>query len=370
MKLIAKTFLGLESVLEAELLKLGAKNVKRLNRGVEFEGDKGFMYKTNLSARTALEILMPIHSFQFDNQAQYYSKIYEYDWSKILDHTKTFAINFNVFSKIFTHSQYAALVCKDGIVDHLKKLHQKRPNVDTKNPDVRIDLHIYENKCDISLDSSWPSLFKRGYRKATFDSPINEVLAAGLIDLSGWNGEKDFYDPFCGSGTFSTEAYIKASGLSPQHWRKDFGFMKWNDFDEKLYLKIIEKVSKPIQNTPHSIFASDLELYSMDACKINLKYAKISRRIHAEKANFFNSRPKGKNGLIIMNPPYDIRIPLNDTARFYSDIGRKLKDDYKGFEAWIISPYADLVEKVNLRRIKSYKVMNGSIECKFIGFEC
>ncbi|MEP7266826.1 MAG: THUMP domain-containing protein [Saprospiraceae bacterium] len=370
MKLIAKTFFGLESVLENELKNLGARSIKKINRGVEFEGDKGFLYKANLSLRTALEILMPVHSFTFDTQAQYYTKIYEFEWSKYLDFTKTFAINFNVYSKIFTHSQYASLVCKDAIVDHLRNLHSKRPSVDTQNPDVRIDLHIYENKCDISLDSSWPSLFKRGYRKSQFDSPINEVLAAGLIDLGGWDKKVDFYDPFCGSGTFSTEAYIKASGIHPQYWRSDFGFMRWFDFDEILYNKILNKIYKPIGEIPGRIYASDLELYSMDACKINWRYAKISRRISGQMGDFFQSKPKSENGWIIMNPPYDIRISLDDTARFYRDIGRKLNDDYQGFTAWIISPHTDLIEKINLRKIKSYKVYNGSIECKFVGFEC
>ena len=370
MQLIAKTFFGLESVLEAELTKLGAKNTKRLVRGVQFEGDQGFMYKANLCCRTALEILKPIYSFKFENQTQFYAKVYELDWAKYLDYSKTFAINFSVYSKIFTHSQYASLVCKDAIVDNLRKLHQKRPSVDAKDPDIRIDLHINENHCDISLDSSWPSLFKRGYRKSTFDSPINEVLAAGLIDLSGWDCKKDLYDPFCGSGTFSTEAYIKASGIHPQYWRDGFGFQRWFDYDDTLFQKILKKVTLPIGEIGPHLYASDMELYSMDACKINWKYAKISRRITAKQGDFFESKPQGKTGLILMNPPYDKRIYLEDTARFYRDIGRKLHDDYQGFQAWIISPYTDLIEKVNLRKIKSYKVYNGAIECKFIGFEC
>lgn len=369
MKLIAKTFFGLEKVLEAELKKLGAKETKRINRGVEFEGDQGFLYKANLCLRTALEILVPIYSFQFETQNQYYTRLYEFDWSKYLNYTKTFAINFSIFSKIFTHSQYASLVCKDAIVDHLRKLHTKRPSVDPSNPDVRIDLHINENQCHISLDSSWPSLFKRGYRKAGFDSPINEVLAAGLIDLSGWDGMVDFYDPFCGSGTFSTEAYIKAAGLHAQYWRNEFGFQRWFDYDEALYNKILKKVTKPIVDLPRKIYASDLELYAMDACKINWRYAKISRRIDAKMGDFFKSKPKGDTGLILMNPPYDQRIPLHDTESFYRDIGHKLADDYRGFDAWIISPYTDIVDRVKLRRINSYKVLNGAIECRFIGFE-
>lgn len=370
MKLLAKTFSGLEKVLETELKKLGAGNTKPITRGVEFEGDQGFMYKSNLSLRTALEVLVPIYSFQFDTQAQYYTRLYEFEWSKYLDFTKTFAINYSVFSTIFTHSQYAALVCKDAIVDHLRKRHTRRPNVDPQDPDIRIDLHINENQCNISLDSSWPSLFKRGYRKAAFDSPINEVLAAGLIDLSGYDGSTDFYDPFCGSGTFATEAYIKASGIHPQHWREKFGFRRWFDYDDALYQKILKKVNKPIGEIPHKIYASDLELYSMDACRINWKFAKISRRINASMEDFFKSKPKSESGLILMNPPYDKRIPLRDTDRFYKDIGYKLKDDYKGFKAWIISPYTDIVEGVKLKKIKSYKVYNGSLECKFIGFEC
>ncbi len=369
MKLIAKTFFGLENVLEKELVSLGAKDVKKITRGVEFEGSKPLLYRLNLCCRTALEILVPIYSFTFDNQTQFYSKLYEFNWSTYVDYSKTFAINFNVYSKIFTHSQFAALRCKDAIVDHLRKLHQKRPNVDSKNPDIRIDLHIHENQCNISLDSSWPSLFKRGYRKASFDSPINEVLAAGLIDLSGWDGNIDFYDPFCGSGTFAAEAYIKASGVIPQHWRKEFGFQRWFDYEEDLFIKIINKVNKPIGDIKPEIYASDLELYSMDAAKINWRYAKISRRIHGSQGDFFKSKPKGDPGLMIMNPPYDIRIPLRDTEQFYRDIALKLKDDFPGFQAWIISPYTDLVDKVKLKKIKSYKVLNGSIECKFVGYE-
>jgi putative N6-adenine-specific DNA methylase len=370
MKLIAKTLLGLEPVLQAELTALGARNIQKLNRGIAFEGDTGFLYKSNLCLRTALEILKPIFSFRFESQSQFYTKIYEFDWSAYLDYRKTFAIHFNVYSKLFSHSQFAALRCKDAIVDHLRRLHQKRPSVNSADPDIRIDLHIYENQCDISLDSSWPSLFKRGYRKAGFDSPINEVLAAGLIDLGGWAGDEPFYDPFCGSGTFATEAYIKSAGILPSHWRKDFGFMRWFDFDTALYNKIYKKCFRPIGEAKAAIFASDLELYSMDACKTNWKYAKISRRIEAGQADFFQTKPNTKTGWIIMNPPYDIRIPLYDTERFYKDIGRKLATSYPGFQAWIISPHTDLVEKVKLRKIASHRILNGSIECKFIGFEC
>jgi len=240
-KMVAKTLFGFEEILAKELRNLGAGNVQEGVRSVSFDGDTGFMYKANLCLRTAIKIIKPIQSFGVRNENELYRKIYSMDWGDYLSVDTTFAIDATVNSENFSHSLYVSQKAKDAIVDKFRDTEGKRPNVDVRHPDIRLNIHIQKEHCNISLDSSGRSLHQRGYRVATNIAPINEVLAAGLLLLSGWDGQCDFLDPMCGSGTMLTEAAMIACNIPVNINRKEFAFEKWNDFDEELFEKIIEQ---------------------------------------------------------------------------------------------------------------------------------
>ena len=243
-KMPAKTLFGFEPLLAKELRNIGAIDVKEGVRSVSFYGDKGFMYKANLSLRTAIKILKPITSFKVFSEEELYKQVKDIDWENYLNENETLAIDATVHSDKFTHSKYIALKSKDAIVDRFREQTGTRPSVDLDYPTLRINIHIEKEFCTVSLDSSGQSLHKRGYKLATNIAPINEVLAAGMLLHSGWDGQCDFMDPMCGSGTILIEAAMIACNIPPNLNKKEFGFEKWKDWDEDLFVKIEESVLK------------------------------------------------------------------------------------------------------------------------------
>ena len=242
-KMIAKTFYGFENILCNELLKLGAQKITKGLRSVSFYGDTGFMYKSNLSLRTALKILKPIKEFKFNDLDAYYESIKSIEWEKYMNFDSSFSINSVVFhSKIFNNSKFTSLKAKDAIADRFRSLFGRRPNVNTLNPDIKIEIHVNKSFCTISLDSSGESLHKRGYKKYNSTAPINEVLAAGIILMSGWDGKSDFFDVMCGTGTILIEAAMIAKNIAPNINRPSFAFEKWKDWNETLYETIEDSV--------------------------------------------------------------------------------------------------------------------------------
>ena len=236
--LIAKTSFGLENILKDEIIALGAKDVKAITRAVTFTANQEILYKANLWLRTALKIIKPFHQFTAKNEHELYKKIKAYDWQQHLTVNTTFAIETVVNSIYFNHSQFVALKTKDAIVDQFREIDGIRPSVDLQNPDVKIHLHINEEQCSLALDSSGEVLYKRGWRIEQNEAPLNEVLAAGMILLSGWDKESPFYDFMCGSGTLLIEAGLMACNAAPGILRKHYGFMNWKDFDKTLWEKI------------------------------------------------------------------------------------------------------------------------------------
>lgn len=233
-ELIAKTFMGLEPILAQELTQMGANNVQTGRRMVSFSGNKETMYRANFQLHTAIKILKPIKHFKAASADDVYEEIKKIDWSEFLDNNKTFAVDAVVFSEEFRHSKFVAYKVKDAIVDQFREKTGQRPNISVTNPDIRLNIHIAEDKCTLSLDSSGESLHRRGYRQESVEAPLNEVLAAGMILMSGWKGDTDFIDPMCGSGTLLVEAALIAQNIAPGVFRKEYAFEKWNDFDREL----------------------------------------------------------------------------------------------------------------------------------------
>lgn len=368
-QLIAKTVAGIEPVLARELRELGAKNVSILRRGVAFEGDQRLLYRSNVELHTALRILVPIDQFQATHEDQFYNKVKQIDWSRYLDIDETFAIDSIVHSSYFKHSHYISLKTKDAIVDQFREKEGKRPSVDVRRPKIRIHVHIHEKECSIALDSSGESLHKRGHRVETVEAPINEVLAAGLIGLTGWKGDCDFIDPMCGSGTFLIEAALWAYNIAPQLHRKSFGFTKWNDFDKRLLAEIKQNAEQAIKPFNHSIWGFDKSFKAIKATQRNILAAQMEGKIKVDRRRFEKLDKPVPNGLIIMNPPYDERLHDLNINDLYSAIGDQLKQVFTGYTAWILSSNKSALKHIGLRPSKKIVVFNGKLECKFQQYE-
>lgn len=365
--MLAKTMFGLEGILAEELRKLGAQNVKPMNRAVSFKGDKGFMYKANLNLRTALRVLKPIAHFQAHDEKELYSKLCEIDWTEFFDLDSTFATHATTHSEVFTHSKYASLVMKDAIADTFRKKFDKRPNVDPEMPDVSINLHIAKHTCTVSLDSSGDSLHKRGYKTDAVVAPMNEVLAAGLILLSDWNRIANFHDPMCGSGTLLIEAALIAYNIPANIFRDKFGFEGWKDFDEELW-EMIKEVS--LEKETHyygKITGSDNFQKAVRISRENIDNALMYDNIKVAKSDFFETEVE-PGTFVIFNPPYGERIDLgvND---FYEKVGTTLKHKYEGCSIWIISSDIENMKFIGLRPSRKIRVMNGKLDCSFRKFE-
>ncbi len=368
--MIAKTLFGLEDLLAKELQELGASSIEKGIRNVSFEGDTGFMYKANLCCRTAIKILKPIDYFNVFTEEDIYKKVYDIPWENYMTSDGSLAVNATVFSEVFTHSQYIALKTKDAIVDRFRDREGVRPDVDLDHPTLRINIHIDRNICTISLDSSGESLHKRGYKVSSALAPINEVLAAGILMLSGWRGQCDFLDPMCGSGTFLTEAAMIACNIPANLNRDEFGFETWPDFDEDLY-EVIESASlKKIKDFHFKIVGYDIDPISINKAKENVKNANLQEFIEIKEQNFFESKKEHDKYLhLAFNPPYDERLSVKNIEEFYGNIGNTLKHGYPGSQAWMITSNMDALKCVGLRPSQKIKLFNGKLEAKLVKYE-
>ena len=365
-KMLAKTFFGFEEILAKELKQLGAKEVEIGNRAVSFVGDKGFMYKANLCLRTALKILKPIHTARIQSDQDLYQLFYDFPWTEYLDVDSKFVIDSVVYGEIFTHSQYASQKAKDGLVDQFRDQFEARPSVEMNRPDLRINLHIQNDQCTISLDSSGASLHHRGYRTATNIAPLNEVLAAGLIQLSGWQGNTDFYDPMCGSGTIIIEAALFACNIPVNINRKFFAFKKWKNWDESLFETIKNSQLKKVTNPAIQIKGSDKAPSAIEKALQNVENANLSDFISLEKKDFFQVEKQTKGPLhLLTNPPYGERLE-GDMNMLYQGIGDAFKQSFPNTQAWMISSNMEALKFVGLRPSRKIKLFNGKLESRLL----
>lgn len=367
--MVAKTLFGFEEILTAELRALGAQNVTQGVRMVSFDGDKGFMYKANLSLRTALKILKPIKTFTVYNEESLYNGVKSIDWSEIFLANQTFAIDSTVNSEAFNNSLFVILKSKDAIVDQFREEFDKRPSIDKDHPDIRVHVHIQKEVCTVSLDTSGDSLHHRGYRTATNIAPINEVLAAGILLHSGWRGQTNFLDPMCGSGTLLVEAAMIACNIPPNINRREFAFEKWRDWDEDLFDKIEESLLNKIKDFPYQIIGYDKAPSAIRKSIDNIRNANLEEYITVEQKDFFNSEKTTQGPLhMVFNPPYGERLDI-DLERFYREIGDTLKQSYPQTEAWFITGNMEALKFVGLKTTRRIKLFNGKIESRLVRYD-
>jgi len=363
-ELVAKTMQGLEEVLAREITELGGNDVQIGRRMVSFSGDQRLLYKANLYLRTAVRILKPIASFRAKNPDEVYEQVRKIQWEKYFSPNQTFTIDSVVFSDLFRHSKFLAYRVKDGMADYFMEKFEKRPSVRLTNPDIYINVHVSHETCTISLDSSGESLHKRGYRVDQTEAPLNEVLAAGMLLLAGWEGQCNFIDPMCGSGTLLIEAALIALKIPPGIYRKGFAFEKWPDFDAELFEELCTE--EPDENPfKFKIYGSDISAQAISIAQKNVKSASLGKYIELETRSIQKITEAPENGMLVMNPPYGERLSSNDLLVLYETIGERLKHAFMGYSAWILSYREECFDKIGLRPSARIPLMNGALDCEF-----
>ena len=360
-ELIAKTFMGLEPVLAQELTQLGANNVQIGRRVVSFTGDKEMMYRANFQLHTAIRILKPIKHFKARSAEDVYEEVKKVDWSQYILQGKTFSVDSVVYSEEFRNSRFVTYKVKDAIVDQFRENTGNRPNISVSNPDIRLHIHVADEDATLCLDSSGESLHRRGYRQETVEAPLNEVLAAGMILMTGWKGETDFIDPMCGSGTIPIEAALIARNISPGVFRKGYAFEKWPDFDADLFDTIYNDDSKE-REFEHHIYGYDADMKAVNRALQNVRAAGFSKEITIQMQDFKDFQQPTEKSILVTNPPYGERISTPDLLGTYKMIGERLKHAFTGNEAWILSYREECFDQIGLKRTKepTYDPSNSS----------
>ena len=359
-----KTLFGFEEVLKEELNELGYKDVKVLNRAVQIEGTWKDVYFLNLFSRCSISILVEIEKFFIRNEEDLYKKCMKIDWSKYFDVNKTFAVKGAVFSDLFTHTQYPFLVVKDAICDVFREKEGIRPDVNIKTPQILFDVYINKQNVIVSLNTSGAPLFQRGYRQAVGDAPLNEVAAAGLIRMSGWDRKSMFVDPFCGSGTLLIEAALLASGIPSNIERQHYAFKNFANYDAKVWEEIYENAPKRVSSLPCKIVGSDIDSEMVLKARRNLSGLPIGRFVEVENLSFEELINPVEAGVMVTNPPYGERMG-EDIEELYSKLGDWMKAELKGYTCWMISSSEEGFKNVGLRPERKIKLFNGDLECSF-----
>ncbi len=369
MNFIAKTLFGLEKVLAEELRTLGASGIRPVNRAVLFSGSRELMYRVNYCARTAMSVLMAVDDFRIGSREDLYRKASEIDWSLLMDDDSTFSVVSVVNSKLFGHTAYPGLIVKDAVADYFRKKTGRRPSVNSADPGIIINLHISGDNADIAVDSSGMPLYKRGYRTGQPLAPLNEVLAAGIIMISGWNASVSLTDPMCGSGTIPIEAGLIACRIPPGRFRKQFGFSRWKEHDEELFRKVKNECDSMICRSPVRIAGSDISEQAVRQALNNVRNAGLSDTVSIDVSDFRNLKPSDNNGFLFINPPYGERLKPDDLNELYGMIGTTMKHSYSGYRAWILTPGKGLLAEIGLKPRSKQTVFNGSLECILAEFE-
>ncbi len=368
MQLLAKTFQGLEDILASEIKDLGGVDIRPLKRAVAFRGDRKLLYKVNLRAATALRVLVHLFEFPFHNQQEYYRNIKDYKWEGHLPLSKRFAIDAIAQSRIFPHTRMAVYKAKDAIVDRFRKRTGRRPGVAVQGEDLRIHIFVKDKLARVYLDSSGSSLHLRGYRLRAGSAPLNEVLAAGIIRLTGWDGRGVLIDPMCGSGTIPIEAAFMASHR-PVNAERDFGFMKWLNFDVDLWKSVREEAYNAIVDPGVEIWGGDRNRSIITMAQLNAEKAGVAPVLNFCHRDMKDWRTEKNEGTLIFNPPYDKRLNEADIRAFYKNIGDMLKQHWTGYTAWMLSGNMEAIKFVGLKASRRIPLFNGALDSRLLKYE-
>jgi putative N6-adenine-specific DNA methylase len=367
----ATTAKGVEEVLAAELVRLGVSDVAAEGGGVRFTGGLEAAYRANLWLRTASRVLMPLAEFPCETPEDLYQGARTVPWTEYLTPAMTLAVDCNLRDSTLTHSGFVALKTKDAIVDELRERCGSRPNVDTKDPDLRVNVRLFRNRCTLSLDCSGTPLDRRGYRLDRHEAPLKENLAAALVELSGWDGSVPFLDPMCGTGTIAIEAALKALRVPPGLLRAGFGFQRWPGYDRGLWDRLVEEARQGILTAlPAPIFGSDISHSAVAMAHENARRAGVADHISLGRGDIGELAPPPGPGILIFNPPYGKRLGEEEELKpLYKEIGDTMKQRCKGYTAYLFTGNLELAKCVGLKASRRIVLYNGPIECRLLKYE-
>ena len=373
MELFATCARGLEPILAGELAGIGAAEICPGRGGVAFAGDMLTVYRANLQLRSAVRVLRPLVTYPVRNPDELYDLVRSIDWSQYLTPDHTIAVDCNVRDSDLTHSQYAARRVKDGICDQFRDKTGRRPSVDVENPAVGLNLHVNRNEATLSLDSSWDSLHKRGYRPEQVRAPLNEALAAGLLLSLGYDGSKPLYDPMCGSGTFAVEAAWIATNRPPGLTRKNFAFIGWPEYDRGVFAAVRDQLRGQVKPTlDQPIGGSDIRADAVHHATANAKAAGVGHLVQFTKTPLSEAKPPYRfldhpPGILIANPPYGERLMPGDDLELdalYQSIGTMVKDYWPGWELALFTAAGPTARRIRLSGRSSAAFYNGNLQCR------
>lgn len=357
-----KTLYGAEEVLQDELRELGYKNTTVLNRAVQLEGNLRDIYFLNLHLRCAITILYQIARFKIRDEKDLYKEAMKIDWTAYFDVNKTLAVKGAVQSTLFNHSKFPMLLVKDAIVDTFRDKTGDRPNIETKTPQIVVDTYIRNDEVILSINTSGAPLYHRGYRTEVGTAPLNEVSAAVMLRLSGWDKKSDFMDPFCGSGTLLIEAALLAYNIPSNIERRHYAFKNLKGFDVEAWDEIYNAVSMRPTKLPFTISGSDMSDEMVLKARRNLRTFPFGRFIEVKASGFEEMKRTADNGVLVTNPPYGERMG-DEVEDMYEQLGDWFKSEMKGWNCWIISSNEDALKRVGLKPDRKVKLFNGDLEC-------
>ncbi|WP_243370082.1 THUMP domain-containing protein [Geotalea sp. SG265] len=362
---------GLEQVLARELEDLDISDLDVRSGGVGFSGDMAPCYRANLWLRTANRVLMVVGEFPCDSPQSLYDGVRAIPWNDFLNPKMTVAVDCNLRDSTLTHSGFAALKAKDAIVDEIRDRCGHRPDVDVKNPDLQVNLHLFRNHCTVSLDTSGSPLDRRGYRLERTAAPLRETLAAGLLALSGWDGTTPLVDPMCGSGTIPIEAALKASKCAPGLLRDGFGFQRWPGFESGRWKELVREARQLVEEAVAApIIGSDISAKAIEVACSNAARAEVQDMIRLQVADMRSMAPPPGPGIILFNPPYGQRLgEVEELKALYREMGDTMKQRCKGYVAHLFTGNLELAKYVGLKASRRTVLYNGPIECRLLRYE-
>ncbi len=361
---------GAEEITAAELGRLGIQGAEVAKGGVAFTTGRAGLYRANLWLRTASRVLVRLAEFPCATPEELYHGVHAIAWHDLITPAMTLAVDCTLRDSALTHSKFVALKAKDAIVDRIREQRGSRPDVNPASPDVRINIHLAKNRCTVSLDSSGDPLDRRGYRLERTEAPLRETLAAAVIALTGWDGGIPLSDPMCGSGTIPIEAALLA-GRVPPGLRRSFGFQRWLDFDARLWDRLLNEAESGIQRLPVGLITGyDQDSRALVLAGRNAAKAGFEGQVHFFHAALEEFRPEGDTGVVIINPPYGMRLGEEDELReLYCRIGDILKQRCRGWTGYVLTGNLELAKYIGLKASRRFVLFNGPIECRLLRYE-
>ncbi|WDP90498.1 MAG: class I SAM-dependent RNA methyltransferase [Desulfobacter sp.] len=353
-----------------ELEELGATALKPVFRGIWFKADRAVFYKIVYQARLISRVLAPLAEFECKDKDELYKAAKKIRWEEFLTPKKTFSITANVSESEITHSNFAGLRVKDAIADYFRDRTNRRPSVNAEDPWITFNVHIHRDRATISVDVSGGPLHKRGYREASVSAPMQETVAAAVIRLSGWNGERPLYDPMCGSGTLLCEALMHYCRIPAQVFREKFGMERLPDFSAREWKRVKDAAEENIRPLPRDLIqGSDISEKSVEAVQTNLMGMHFGGDIPIWLSDFRELDPI-EDAVIVTNPPYGIRMGKDlDMNQFYKDLGTFFKEKCRGCTAYVYFGDPKFIKKVPLAPSWKRPLKIGGLEGKLVKYD-